>query len=181
MPEDNFPQLHHNIQLFSVTGKHSDDFNIPAQQICISPASTSSRALRWRGEWQQKNMAGGASGYSFIATLPRYFERSIDLKEVTVNLSIFNPTGAVKPEVRLLPWSGDFSNKVPASKGIQIKRRENNQHHFDNLGDKSLLNPVTNSFLVKIIIRQKPDIKVRNAKWKILNFSITADAHAPEK
>lgn len=181
MPKNNFPQLHHNIQLFSVTGEHSDDFNIPAQQIGISPASTVSRALQWKGKWQQKNTSGNASGYSFIASLPRYLNRNIDLEEVTVNLSIFNPTGAVKPDVRLLPWSGDFSNKVADSRGIQSLPRENNQYHFKNLGDKKLLNPVTNSFLVKIIIRQKPNIKVRNAKWQILNFSITADAHAPEK
>ncbi len=152
---------------------------IAAEQIVLSPAGKSSRALRWNNQWQESFLYGGSSQFYFFAELPLAC-RALQLDSLEINLEIANPSGSVKGTVEVLPFAETRSAEPEAGPvaGIKPVASSGTRLQFAGLAAAQVVNPVDGKILLRLVVsgdesKAADSSPTGASRWKINQFTVS--------
>jgi hypothetical protein len=186
-----YTHLQHIIRLLPVNDKDPENrTGIISERIRLSPASKSSRALRWGGVWQEGFLQDQAT-YHFAADLPPMLA-AIQPEKISVDLSLFESTGTVRVDVAIIPLAQARRGEkaISTTRLIQPTSRNGSKFVFDNLGNEQIVDPITGRFYLHCRISNTqtatddtPVFSQRMpTKWRINDFRVElTGSHMPGK
>ncbi|MFW5996616.1 MAG: hypothetical protein ACOCQP_01245 [Lentisphaeria bacterium] len=168
-----FSRHQHLIRLFPVDrNNEGDTIGIHPQDISIHPADKAAETMYWQDEWQEKSLRGGESVYHFNFALPPSMS-NLEISELIINLSLFNPTGNVVTDFRIIPWAGQLHNNQDYdSDAITADEIKDGQYRFNESLKKSrIVNPVTGHIRIKLVVSTNNEQGTSESTWRILDLS----------
>lgn len=164
---EDFSRNQQLIQLFPVNRKSRERVYITPREIAFTPADKAAETMYWQGEWQEKSTQGGESSYDFFLFIPPSMT-DITVSNMTIGLSLFNPTGNVVANFQVVPWNGRLSREEDnSSQPLEADRIEDGKYYFsESIRDHRLVDPVTGIIRIRLTVKAKEQRGSEN-KWRI--------------
>ena len=179
----------HSIHLMPVREVFpAGDIRILAQQVTLSPASKSARALQWNGEWQEAYLYDKSNSFHFYAALPPD-AADIEPSSIEARVTLLNPGGTVAARLELVPLGAASGGEAQLDTLPAVAPTEGDAGRFvfTDLASRGLIDRRTGRLLVRLTVSAThpeeaapaaEDMRIN--RWRVSDLRLSVQGRLPE-